>query len=72
MAEDPEDELIVDQPEQFGKTDPADALPVIDRTKPAITLPGDVWECGRHRILCGDALEAASYHRVLDGERAKW
>lgn len=29
---------------------------------------GEVWLLGRHRLVCGDAREAADYDRLLDGE----
>jgi DNA modification methylase len=31
---------------------------------------GDLWEAGDHRILCGDAIEPASYKRLMAGEKA--
>ena len=31
---------------------------------------GDVWQLGPHRIVCGDALEAATYDRLLQMRRA--
>jgi DNA modification methylase len=31
---------------------------------------GDVWQIGQHRLLCGDALQASSYHALLGSERA--
>jgi 16S rRNA G966 N2-methylase RsmD len=37
---------------------------------PAVTQPGDIWHLGRHRVLCGNALEGDSYVRVLDGRQA--
>jgi DNA modification methylase len=36
----------------------------------AITQAGDVWQLGSHRLLCGDALIAASYERLLDQNKA--
>ncbi|PPB81351.1 DNA modification methylase [Albidovulum inexpectatum] len=39
-----------------------------DPDRPAIARPGDLWILGPHRLLCGDALDAASYARVLEGE----
>ncbi|MEL6727047.1 MAG: DNA methyltransferase [Pseudomonadota bacterium] len=37
---------------------------------PAITQPGDVWQIGDHRLICGDALKAETYHSLLDGAKA--
>jgi DNA modification methylase len=33
-----------------------------------VSRPGDVWQIGPHRLLCGDATVAASYEALLDGE----
>lgn len=30
---------------------------------------GDLWACGRHRILCGDSANADDVARLMDGER---
>lgn len=35
-----------------------------------ITRPGDLWICGEHRVLCGDATALADIERVLSGELA--
>lgn len=53
--------------------DKADLLPAPD-AGPSVTNPGDLWLLGRHRLLCGSALEPASYERLLEGElaRAVW
>lgn len=32
---------------------------------------GDLWQLGDHRLLCGDALEAASYAALLGDEKAQ-
>ena len=34
----------------------------------AVTRPGDVWQLGRHRLICGDAQDAGVYTRLLAGE----
>lgn len=34
----------------------------------AVARPGDLWHCGPHRVLCGDATEPAAVLRLL-GER---
>ena len=52
-----------------GKSDPADTI-LPPPTGPAITRPDDLWLLGRHRLLCGSALEQASYAALLPGEQA--
>ena len=37
---------------------------------PPLTRSGDLWLVGKHRILCGDPLENASFSRVLGDDRA--
>jgi hypothetical protein len=32
-----------------------------------VTRPGDVWVLNGHRLLCGDAAQAADVERLLDG-----
>ena len=36
----------------------------------AVSVPGDLWVLGRHRLLCGDALSAESLQRVLQDTAA--
>ena len=35
-----------------------------------VSKPGDLWICGEHRVLCGDATVRADVDRLLDGELA--
>ncbi len=51
-------------------SDEADKIPEIDRTRQAISKAGDLWKIGKHRLLCGDALDGASYKRLLDERKA--
>lgn len=44
-----------------------DAVP---DTAPAITVPGDVWLLGPHRLLCGDSTVPTDLERVMDGAKA--
>jgi DNA modification methylase len=49
-----------------GQTDD-DAVPEVPVTP--ISRPGDVWELGNHRLLCGDATDPASYEALMaDGQ----
>ena len=47
--------------------DPEETVEEPDLERPAVTRSGDLWILGQHRVLCGDALDATSYLRVLDG-----
>jgi DNA modification methylase len=49
----------------------SDALPEIDPSAPVVSRPGDLWQLGPHRLLCGDARSSASYTALLGGERAR-
>ena len=44
--------------------------PVI-ATGPAVCRPGDLWQLGRHRLLCGDALDHASYKHLMGRDKAR-
>jgi DNA modification methylase len=48
--------------------DPADAVPAC--SGPAVTKAGDLWELGRHKLLCADARDGASYAILLGHRRA--
>jgi len=37
----------------------------------AITRPGELWALGRHRLLCGNALEPSCYEALLQGTVAQ-
>ena len=50
-----------------GQTD-EDAAPEVPETP--VSRPGDVWVCGEHRVLCGDATDADAYATVLRDELA--
>lgn len=51
------------------KPDADDVFEIEESTHP-VTQSDDIWKLGRHRILCGNALEEASYSRLLDTKRA--
>ena len=38
--------------------------------KPAFTKPGDVWALGRHRLVCGDSTDPATFDTLMDGKKA--
>jgi len=50
-----------------GQTDPDDAP---DPPVHPVSRSGDLWLCGEHRVLCGDATVAGDVERVMAGELA--
>jgi DNA modification methylase len=56
------DLLAGDEATQDGQTDD-DAAPEVQVN--AVSQLGDVWVMGPHRLLCGDATQAASYEALL-------
>jgi DNA modification methylase len=63
---DEEIEGLLRDPEEVhaGNTDD-DAVPETPET--AITVPGDIWLLGQHRLLCGDSIQMESVEKVLAG-----
>ncbi len=60
-------DLALDGP--VSPDDPADRLDGLGG--PAVCRPGDLWILDRHRLLCGDALDPASYQQLLGTKRAQ-
>ena len=64
-------DLLIDGSQQPPAADPADDLVGLDPEGPAVSQFGDVWELGRHRLVCGDAQGGETYERLLRGELAE-
>jgi DNA modification methylase len=47
-----------------------DAVPAA--SSEAISVPGDLWILGRHRLMCGDSTNPQHVDRVMDGQVAKF
>jgi len=50
-----------------GLTDP-DSVP--DAPVDPVTVPGDIWLLGKHRVMCGDSTIADAVEMLMDGEKA--
>jgi DNA modification methylase len=50
--------------------DDADPADIVTDPGVSVTRPDDVWVLGRHRLLCGDALEEKNYQTLMQGHRA--
>jgi DNA modification methylase len=49
--------------------DPDDAVPPILDPATAVTIRGDLWQLGRHRLLCGDSRNPQTFEQLLGDER---
>jgi hypothetical protein len=61
-------DLLIDGLNTVPEADPDDQLPQISDT--AIAVPGDLWQLGKHRVLCGNSLITDDYIRLMDDEKA--
>lgn len=48
---------------------PEKEAPELEPPPNPVTRPGDVWELGPHRLMCGDSTKAEDVDRLLDGAR---
>lgn len=59
-------DIVLDEAREASTVTPSgadDALPALPEN--AVTRSGDLWLLGRHKLLCGDAREPASYAALL-------
>lgn len=54
-----------------AKPTQAEVVPELDREHPPVSSLGDLWKLGPHLLLCGSALEEASYAKLMGEERAQ-
>jgi len=47
-----------------------DEAPEIDETAEPTAKLGDIWQLGRHRLMCGDSTSHKDVSALMDGERA--
>lgn len=50
--------------------EPNDQDNEVDQPLPPMSKLGDLWLLGGHRLICGDATDAATIERLMDGEKA--
>jgi DNA modification methylase len=62
------DQIAVDFDPEVDE--PVDGIEPDWLKQPPISRPGDLWQLGGHRLLCGDAREADTLKRLIDGEKA--
>lgn len=47
-----------------------DEAPEVDKVNPPITQPGDIWQLGEHRLMCGDSTDALNINILMDSKTA--
>ena len=67
--ETPEIDILIDEVNE-SNADPGPEDDVPDVSNNPVTLPGDLWRLGQHRLICADARSPDAYARLLVGERA--
>lgn len=64
----------------FGFDEPGEALkmedvqeddPDLTPPEKPVTIPGDIWQLGRHRLMCGDSTKTDDVLRLMDGAKAR-
>jgi DNA modification methylase len=63
------DVMLDDSPKENKLDEKANAVPFIPEDE-IISRLGDVWQLGKHRIICGNALEKESYSSLLQDQKA--
>ena len=58
-------DALLAEPLEAGLTDD-DAVP--DAPEEPTTQPGDLWQLGKHRLLCGDSTSIDALERLCDGQ----
>ena len=47
-----------------------DEAPEVDEDAEPTTKLGDIWQLGRHRLMCGDSTDKATVELLMDGKKA--
>lgn len=63
-------EQIEDIEKEFEKEVQEDEVPEVDEENEPICKLGDIWQLGRHRLICGDSTDKATVERLMDGNKA--
>lgn len=61
-------DVLIEGLDTIAEADADDRLPEVETS--AVSATGDMWQLGKHRVLCGDALLSESYLRLMDGATA--
>lgn len=63
-------EKLMTQFRADAQEDDFDAEAEAQKIKKPATKPGDIWQLGRHRLVCGDAALQSDMEKLMDGKKA--
>jgi DNA modification methylase len=66
-------DVVLDEAKESSTSGSAaadDELPPLGGAASAVSRAGDLWQLGRHRLVCGDCQKALTLEALLTGERA--
>ena len=66
----PDIDILIEELSPANEDDPADEL-IEPVSGPAVTRPGDIWQIGSHRLVCGDSTSPETYQALLADKRAQ-
>jgi DNA modification methylase len=64
----PEIDLVLEEGQR--RPNPEDLPPEMEADHPPVSEIGDVWQLGKHRIICGNSLHEISYRNLMAKSRA--
>jgi DNA modification methylase len=64
-------DLLIDGKTSPAQNDPADDVSGVAIGGVAVSRLGDVWQLGRHLLVCGNALNAETFQRLMGEDRAQ-
>lgn len=66
------EEWGLDTPDTWGedKEIEEDEAPEVDESEPPKSKLGEIYQLGRHRVMCGDSTDKASVELLMDGAKA--
>lgn len=60
-------DLVIDK---FGPEAEEDEAPELDEVNPPTSQEGEVYQLGRHRLMCGSSTEASDVYELMNGNKA--
>lgn len=62
---------LLDSVGAMGESDPAeDEAPEVDEQNPPVSKMGEIYQLGRHRLMCGDSTDFGTVSDLMDGKLA--